>query len=259
MRKESLTDAWFVSAGDGHVEDQLLSLSQIFARYSDGGTQTGKSVLILHENQRNRKDPAWIDLDLDSFEPTERAEGKQRHTSGRSGDADAERGRSSRRNKRRTRGMLLQLIVVVVVLLIGVGAWYVYTHEEEEQITFVSEEEAHNRMLATLQQNLIQNNPDASAEEGEPIRTVVSATQRMLMIKNSNLEAWPSFKLNITTTDGKVYRCSFDQSIPAYSTLSISMRKILTDKDEALSREDLRSGTTIELQIPGYKSWSSKL
>lgn len=261
MRKESLTDAWFVSADDGHVDPELYTLEQIRKRYAAGGAPQKDSILILHEGQQNRKDPAWIELDLTSFEdePAAAAQGAG-HTGGSSRSHDGRgQSRSSQRNKRRMRGMFIQLIVLCLLVAGGLTVWYFATREESTQVSFVSEEEAHNRMLDTLTQNMLQHNPTHQEDEAEPIRTVVSATQRMLMIKNSNLEAWPSFNLKITTTDGTVYTCDFDQTIPAYSTLSISMRKIVTDKGENLSRDDLKSGTTIELNIPGYKSWSSKL
>lgn len=264
MRKDSLTDAWFVSASDGHVDPELYTLAQIRARYAADTASAKGFLLILHEGQQNRKDPAWIELDLASLEDapaatttaTKAAADSSNSTRRQSGGGQS---RSSQRNKRRMRGMFLQLILLFIMIAAGLTVWYFATREEPTQVSFISEEEAHNRMLDTLAQNMLQHNPADPTEDGEPIRTVVSATERMLMIKNSNLDAWPSFSLKIITANGDVYTCDFDQPIPAYSTLSISMRKIVTSKGQSLSRDDLKSGTLIELNIPGYKDWSSKL
>lgn len=259
MRKESLSDAWFVSANEGHVDGDLLTLEQIFQRYGGNSATVKAAVWILHENQQNRKDPAWVEFDLTSFDGDTASPDDERLPQPPSTHSARRSGRSSERSKRRTRGMMVQIIVLLLFVAAGLGVWYFATREEAPTITFVSEEEAHFRMLANLEQNLIRNNPTDPSEQGEPIRTVVSATQRMLMIKNSNLENWPSFYMRITSPEGKVYECDFGEVIPAYSTLSISMRKIVTADGQALSRDDLKSGTTIELRVPGYKDWSSRL
>lgn len=257
MRKESLADAWFVSPSEGSVDNDLLTLEQIFKRYGSDPIKGKSSVWVLHQNQQNRKDPAWIEFDLQSFDGEANATPQQAATN--AAPRPARHSRSSARKKQRTRGIILQLFVLLLFIVIGGVVWYFANKEEPPSIRFISEDDAHSIMLANLQQNLILNNPNVSEQQGEPIRTVVSATQRMLMVRNSNLENWPSFRMRIIAEDGQVYQCSYDNTIPAYSTLSISMRKIVNAKGEALTRDTLKSGTTIELSIPGYKDWSSKL
>lgn len=283
MRRESLSDAWFVSAREGEVSPDIMTLSEICERYAGSGEVPDGIVFVLHESQQARKQPAWVELDLHSFEQTPAAAQQgagastlplppqrggqaaaggsaQQQQQGQQGQARRSGRSSSQRRKRRTRGMFIQLIVLIVLLVIGWGIWYGATREKEELPTqALSPEQQQALMLARLQRNIERNSRGAEQDQAEPIRTVVSATQRMLMVKNSNLDAWPSFKLRIISPDGKEYQCEFNEEIPAYSTLSISMRKITNAKGEYLQREQLATGTRIELEIPGYQKWSSKL
>lgn len=249
MHRESLDDAWFVSLKDGQVSEKPVPLAQVRSLASTSSANAS-SVLVLHASQQNKKTPAWVELDLSS--PVEK-----------SADAPAQQQSASRsrRRSRRRRGLVFQVLTLLVLIAVGGVVWYFVSLEKPDPHgagTEMYEEQAVATMLSNLERNLRRNaRPEDDGKT--PIRTVVSATQRMLMVKNSNLETWPSFNLKIITPDGRTFSCQYNDEIPAYSTLSISMRKIVTKDGQSLNREDLVAGTTIELDIPDYQPWSSKL
>lgn len=260
MRRESLSDAWHTSAADGTPSPKALTLAGLHAQYANSAEHT---LSILHESQLGKKNPAWVELDLDSFGSTTSSQSASASSSASSSRRrPSSSGKSSRRSSGRKRGLLVQISALLLVCIIGFGGWMIIsTVQSQKQNVPVTEAEEISNILETLSRNLALNaaSQDNQEDNTPVVRTVISATQHMLMVKNSNLEDWPSFRLNIILPNGEVYVCNFTQAIPAYSTLSISMRRITNTDGKPLSREMITSGTQLELEVPGYPKWSSAL
>lgn len=262
MRREGLEDTWFASFEDGNVCPEPLTLAQIRERCESGRST---DLLILHTSQANAKKPSWIEFQLEADAPATAPAGipaapQRNRGSDNSARPVASSSRRSRRSSRRSRGVLLQFIVLIVVVVAGFAIWYFSTLEENKAtITEMSEDEQIAHAVASLERNMLKHTFPEEDPSKEALRTVISATQTSLTIKNSNLDEWPSLKLRFITAKGETYFCEFDEPVAAYATLSISLRKIIAKDGTPLSREEIGTGCSIQIEVPGYHPWSSQI
>ncbi|MEO0796590.1 MAG: hypothetical protein AAFX93_15580 [Verrucomicrobiota bacterium] len=233
MLRDRMNDAWFVSKG-GESLDGPHSLSSIFRRTN----KAKKKVAIMHASQKNKKEPAWVYLDLKSHM------------------RDGERHHLERKFKRRRQHVMVKVGAVVavaaIIALLTVdfsGAPGPADAPSSAQAYMTPQE----RVLDRLAKNESSGEP---ASEWKPvIKMALAETEKFFYIKNYNEDPWPSVEIVL---NGRFYLEMEDTRVEPNGDLAVPKRQLI-DPDSRDRFVDLNEGLRhIKMVVPGFKELSHR-
>lgn len=227
LAEEAKPDRWRVSL-DGELGEGSHSLDGIFALANARSTPVSE-VLILHQDQFEAKDPAWVELELSSA-----LSEKQRQKL------------ASRSRRLRWRGVLVQL-GVLVVLCGGLGLLLLGGRDDGDS-EVAPPADPLDRVMATW--SAVRESQGGNISEGSPeLRVMIGRTDRFLYISNTSADGWPSMTVTINGPDGYVLR--WEEVLRPGQTLNAPLREFFRG-DEPLRNTPIQNVT---IEVPGYLVW----
>ncbi len=188
------------------------------------------SVLILHDTQREAKDPPWIDLDVArSLE-------------------DRQAGRLFVPRPQMNRLALIIQLTVLVLLVVGGTYFYLKSTREpiEEEIPELTRYE---RIIAVVGE-------DGFSHEAPlpPLRVAVARTGRLLLVSNLSDVPWSLVDVEINPPEG--YRFVREGLLNPGQTAQLPLRDFVQGETPLDAEEEtLRR---IRVSVPGYRVWEDR-
>ncbi len=224
MRREKAEDAWWVSI-DGQACDEPMRLSSVFRRIRN---QEAREVLVLHDSQKDAKDPPWVLLDPNS-------------------ELNEDTRRELSKRQRISVGLVAQLLLL---LIIGGAALYFILRPEPPPPPPPTDplERVFEQMDSVEAEGGAEVDPEKLLPE---LRVAVASSGRIVYISNLSDVTWPSCEIILDGPDG--YRSSWKAPIANHQTIHRPLREFLRD-GEAFPRE-AQTPKSVTVLVPGYRPW----
>lgn len=227
MRKEKAEDAWWVSV-DGKISSEPMRLSSTFKRAQ--GRQSSE-LLVLHDSQKDAKDPPWVVLDLTS-------------------ELDEAQRRALMSKRRRGLGVVVQLGLLLI--LGGAGLFFLLKPEPPPPPPPSDPlEQVFEKMETVKAQGGVEAPVGSLLPE---LKIAVASSGRMLYVSNLSSEAWPSCEVILDGPDG--YRYTWNRPLDSQGTLHKPIRDFLRNGESFPNEE--RVPKTVTVLVPGYRPWEDK-